>query len=187
MQHFPDPENFGGMCYQTVHITIFRTVPSLEFRTLDQVSRKRTSIFFSLPSLTLCYTAPLPYPGHHSPSSLHSLPPKFLLIPRPRSPSGHRQIRRYEPKRHEQRPIHPHTLWCRYQRQGEIDQAFSRVVRTDKQSKDGMIGQRIIFQRRKVGVAVMLDAGGENEERDGDDCAEGWSRPGYCCTQIGNP
>ena len=117
---------------------------------------------------------------HHSPSTLQCLLSKPMLVPFVRTMSCDTQIDHYKYQCAGNSAIEPLTRRRGHASNGEINRALRKVMRCDRRMEGRVSGKLVVglsifivgasrFEGCQIGVAVVLDAGCENEEGERDE------------------
>lgn len=105
---------------------------------------------------TICRTRYLEYKRYHVPSRSHRFRTKLLRIPSSRANGRRPQIRHHKRQAANHGPAEPAACRRGHKRNGEVNETLAGVVRADEELEEARGGQRVLFQARKVPVALIL-------------------------------
>ena len=107
--------------------------------------------------------------GHHIPLTAHTLLPKLRDIPPPRHARSEAQIGTHKAEHTKDRPTQRQSPRRCHHGNSHVYEAFGQIVGRNDPLESRMRRHGVLFQRRKISMAVMLDAGRDDEERETDE------------------
>lgn len=101
---------------------------------------------------------------YQNPSAGHFLLAELFLIPFLGLGCSNREVYRHKDQCSQDCSIHKSPFRGSQYCETEIDHAFGGIVRTYQLLKNRELRQRVLRQRRKIFVAIVLDAGCNDED-----------------------